>query len=633
MKNKIVIALATLFGVLAFFNTVNVQADSQSDIQADIQKQISDLDKTSQEAQKASDDMTNSHQVNNGNGQNIDVGQLEQNVGRDPNEISAQVIKQHLNANDMDWVNNNILQNYQMYYQSAGITDVSGNVAHTLSDLFQNINTNVIYALVDEGLARLFNLATISDGTNNILAQISRFNQNVWTMATFRELISIAFVSGVVWAFIAFAKDIKRLFFSFLIFIIGSVWVLAGGSTLTAINNYTSVAQTTVFQATSNTNQNNVTDTGTSFEKAVRHQYFVKAVERPFYLGNFGVTSADQVKQEDGDPYKLLGSKSSGKVKQNFSNQKYMKAGSSYSWLQATIAFMSPAVSTAYAVPYLGIGIYNMLLQLGAILLYFIAPFVALLSLIPKYSGMLMKTVAKAVGLLVGKIVLLFGIVFVNWTGDLVDVIVPAHNSASAMLNSLLFITLMVALWKKKGTVANLIAGNSTASNMANAMSLSAPIKKGGGVVKGALSSYVGNRLANRRKNPEEEEEEQNQRAADELRKRRIDSYLDEQEHKQQQEQQEAGRERRLADGGLVNRHSTNNYGESEEGSTGQRGRRSFETNDSQKPEITRRDSLLNKSELRENAQRNVNNQNHRSIDLEKDLKTTDHQEQSGVPD
>lgn len=644
MKNKIIIGLATLLGALVFFNSPNVRADGQSDAEAEVAKITQGVDSTN--------DALNQAGVNDGktSGIKIDadskdnkgtVGDVDRVVGRDPDEISADVIKQHLNANDMDWVNQNILQNYQMYYQSAGVTDLSGNVAHMLSDLFQNINTNIVYSVTDAGLSRLFDLTTITSSMNTVIAQIGIFNQNIWGLDVFRWLLALAFAVGLVWAFVVFAKDLKRLWFVFLIAIMGAAWVGAGSTVLTNLNNYTSVTQTAVFQATSNTDQAKVADTSNSFKNAIRHEYFTKTIERPFYLGNFGVPSADKVDSSDGDPYKLLGSKASGKVKKDFSNQKYMKAGSSYSWLQTTIAFMSPAVSVAYAVPYLGIGVANMVLQLGAIAVYFIAPFIALLSLIPKYSGLLMKTIAMGVGMLLGKIALLFGIVFVNWTGDIVDIVVPPVNNGSAMLNSLLFIVLMIILWKKKGAIVNLIAGGASIGNMADKLSLSRPAKRGGGIAKNALASYIGNRFANKKKvgEPDEEDpEELEELQEEERRNERLDSFLDEQDLQRQREQEKAERASRLSHQNIHdvarNLGVLDHEQEREERLTdlNQDGGRHLDTNESGKPKVKRRAELI---EDEPNSSENgpTNPSRKRDINLDRDLKTSDHKEKPGVGD
>ncbi|CAK1230491.1 CD3337/EF1877 family mobilome membrane protein [Fructobacillus cardui] len=636
MKKKSMVVMGVMFGLLAFFASPTVHADPQSDAQAEVQKQIDGIDKSTEAGQQAVDEITKDHKTDTGNkdGSQVDVGGIDRSVGRDPDQISAEMIKQKLAVNDMNWVNQNILQNYQMYYVMGSPTDFSNNMAHMLADFFQNINTNIVYSMTDTGLSHLYDLSGISSSMNQVLGQVATFNRNMWSNRAFQGLACLALAVGAVTAFVKMAKDYIRLGLVLLMVVIGTVWVSVGGTFLTTLNSYTTSVQAEVFQATANTDQAEVQDTGANFSNAVRHNYFTKTVERPFYLGNFGVTSADKVNNADGDPYLLLGSKSQNKVKKNFSNQQYIKAGSSNAWFQTTLAFMSPAVSVAYAVPYLAIGIGNMLLQLGAIAVYFIAPFVALLAFIPRYAHLLTKTMAMAVGLLLGKIGLLFGIVFVNWTGNLVDVIIPPVNSGAVFLNAFVFIFLMVVLWKKKSSLVNLIAGGSEAGQMTDRFSLSLPVKSGSHLLSGAVSSYLGNRFANRNRDSENEEEEEKKQEEMERRNERMDAFLDEQEIRRHQEKQQAKRERRLADdeglhqpfsdrSSVPNGYHQSGERERKEGITndGQAGHRQFDTHGVEKPVVYRREELLRQKPTKED------------IDLEKDLKTVTHESKSGVPE
>lgn len=61
---------------------------------------------------------------------------------------------------------------------------------------------------------------------------------------------------------------------------------------------------------------------------------------------------------------------------------------------------------------------------------------------------------------------------FVSWVGNVTDVVVPVKGSASAMLNSIVYITLMILLWKNKSWLVQTITGSSVANNAMNKISM-----------------------------------------------------------------------------------------------------------------------------------------------------------------
>lgn len=550
MKNKIGWFLAVILALTAFFFVTNPGHFVSAD---DLDQAIEAGKQGAKEVEQQYGDDGSRVKAIGEHGANVVPGQKSDS---DP-MFDANEIKSHLDKKDMDWVNQNIIVNYKMYHVGAQWNEPSRAISHVLDDLFISVNINIIYAMTDKALALLFDLPKITSSMNNVLTQVQKFNKNIWYLKAFQGLVIVLFAFGVTYAFVKSSKDLKSILIVLLMAVLGTGWISSGGQVLTTINNMTSTTQSAVFTATSGTDQSNITGTSDDFKNSMRYKFYTESVERPFALGNYGVASISQVKERDGDPYRLLGGKVTDQVLngKEYGNNDFVTKNSSKNWYQTTIAFVSPFVSLAYAVPYLAIGIVNMFLQLAAIVLYYVAPFTVMLSFIPKYASSAIRTAMQALAVLMGKVVLLFGILFVGWTGQIVDIIVPPTDSASVILNALLYITLMIALWKNKGHLANAIAGNSVVGNMADKMSmtrgghaLSGAVKEGFDTVKGGT-----NYLKQRRQDKSDKDKESNRKAQEEAdkeeqmeRNSRLDSMLDDYEADKEAKDRQSNRKKHL---------------------------------------------------------------------------------------
>ncbi|MCM6832639.1 hypothetical protein NE282_01725 [Leuconostoc mesenteroides] len=388
-------------------------------------------------------------------------------------KYSEKDIKTVLGANDIDWINSHIAKNFTVYYQSGSLTDLGLSSAHLVASLFMSLNLYIIYPLFDTALSKMFDLTNITQGINDIFSNVQQFTKQTWAGAVFKQLLYTAFGLGLVWVFIQSVKSgagLKAILSVLLVAIIGSAWISAGGTVLTKVNEFTSTAQTAMFTETSNIN-GQFTDSGDKFESAIRRAYFEKAVIRPYTLANFGTTNLD-ASEKDGS-YRLIGGKADSDVIDALAKSNdYLSKDGGEEWYQASVGLMAPIISLAYGIPLLMIGVFNLILQLGAILLYYLSPFTVLLSLLPRFSNSALKTGLSALGLLFAKIGLLFGIMFVSWVGTVTDTIVPVTNSASALLNSIVYIVLMVLLWKNKSFLAQTVTGSSMANQALNKIQL-----------------------------------------------------------------------------------------------------------------------------------------------------------------
>lgn len=381
-------------------------------------------------------------------------------------------IKNRFMNNDIDWVNKNISKNFTAYYQSGSLTDLGLSSAHLVASLFMSLNLYIIYPLFDTALSKMFDLTNITQGINDIFSNVQQFTKQTWAGEVFIQLLYTAFGLGLVWVFIQSVKSgagLKAILSVLLVAIIGSAWISAGGTVLTKVNEFTSTAQTAMFAETSTTGDtySNTDD----FQSKIRGVFFDKAVIRPYTLANFGTTNLD-ASEKDGS-YRLIGGKADSDVIDALAKSNdYLSKDGGEEWYQASVGLMAPIMSLAYGIPLLMIGVFNLILQLGAILLYYLSPFTVLLSLLPRFSNSALKTGLSALGLLFAKIGLLFGIMFVSWVGTVTDTIVPVTNSASALLNSIVYIVLMVLLWKNKSFLVQTVTGSSMANQALNKIQL-----------------------------------------------------------------------------------------------------------------------------------------------------------------
>ena len=467
---------------------------------------------------------------------------------------TKKTIKDKLKYNDIDWINKNISNNFTAYYQSGSWTDLGLSSAHLVASLFMSLNLYIIYPLFDTALSKLFDLTNITQGINDIFSNVQQFTKQTWAGAVFKQLLYTAFGLGLVWVFIQSVKSgagLKAILSVLLVAIIGSAWISAGGTVLTKVNEFTSTAQTAMFAETSTTGDTySNTD---EFQSKIRGVFFDKAVIRPYTLANFGTPNLD-TSEKDGS-YRLIGGKADSDVIDALAKSNdYLSKDGGEEWYQASVGLMAPIMSLAYGIPLLMIGVFNLILQLGAILLYYLSPFTVLLSLLPRFSNSALKTGLSALGLLFAKIGLLFGIMFVSWVGTVTDTIVPVTNSASALLNSIVYIVLMVLLWKNKSFLVQTVTGSSMANQALNKIQLTqagqramlagsemvSSTKHGLENVKGFSGRHAKDKLEDKSKGKDNEDYDEN--------RDRRGNAPDEQEMRELEEQRRQERAQRLAD-------------------------------------------------------------------------------------
>lgn len=555
---RIVLGMAVLLATVFFVPTSQVNADGigNSNNNSPLKQKVDEQNGNTSSSDNKTTTPQNSLGTNtkNGLGQDVKENNSISNDGSAPNVTKKEIVL-HLDAvpSDMDWVNEKVVPNMRLYHETGSITDFGLGAAHVATDILTALNLYIIYPLFDKALSVMFNLSNITNSFNGVFTDVQNFAKASFASTAFQGIVYAFFGIGLVWVFIKQTHTIKNVLIILLILVGGTAWINSGGLVLQKVNQLTSMAQVQVFQATKDL-PNGTADTGNGFQNALRKEYYSKAVERPFALGNFGKVSVEEATANNnpqGDPFRLMGGGVDDTVIKSFAGKNnYISKDGGQEWYQAAIGLMSAPMSVAYGIPLLMIGVANLLVQLGAILLYYLAPFTIMLSMIPKFANSFLKTMLGALGLLLAKIGLLFGVMFVSWAGAITDAVVPVQGSASAMLNSIIYIVLMVLLWKNKSWLVQAITGSSVANNAMNKISLTksgrkmldtagqmgASVQNTYGKARDMRSRYQDNRKNNKKDEQDEPDEMKRPRQRDD----------DNMPTPEQREAQQKAREQRL---------------------------------------------------------------------------------------
>ncbi|MCM0582709.1 hypothetical protein H9L19_04720 [Weissella diestrammenae] len=434
---------------------------------------------------ESSKDNTNQVHDNNTSGLN--------NLKEEDNGVNRENIRRWIDEGDIDEINKNIIDNYKIYTEISNWNDFSTMGAHFLSDLFMGINKDIVYALFDKIIAVVFDLTSVDKSTNKVMTHATKFTVNIWQNQSFKPIVYSVFAFALVWAFVSQfvgKNGVRGILSIILIFVIGSTWIAGGGSVLTKINTMTSTIQKEVFIASKDTGTDKMSDS-TTFQQAIRYQFFKRAIERPFYLGNFGTADPNKIdKKKMGDPEDFYGGYVNSNNVSDYSDNPYVSKDGKKAWKQFATSFVAPFMSIAYGIPVVMIGLLNLFLEIASVILYYVTPFVLLLSLIPRYSKSLFDLILMTFVVLFGKVFLIFGILIVNWVQEFADSLVPVNDMGSALANGAVYVGVMVIIWKKKGGFFSAITGSRAMQAGLDKVSLSKPLNAATNRGKQLINKY-----------------------------------------------------------------------------------------------------------------------------------------------
>ncbi|KRL37242.1 CD3337/EF1877 family mobilome membrane protein [Liquorilactobacillus uvarum] len=352
------------------------------------------------------------------------------------------------------------LDSFNPYMEKAGLTDVTLKAITALTGFFWEIN-RFVFKIFDFSLQMMFGATSINNGINTLIDKISNLSGQLWD-SLFGKFGIILFVISILSAFYVFAfknerDGLKRMFLTIVIVGFSAVWFKNSSYMLQTFNSISTTAQSSLMTLDNSQAVKNADATS-----IVRKSFFEKSIERPYYLMNYGKTDITNVQKSNENPYEFLSSnydKNSDSIseKVSASNNKYLKEN--YMYYKILIALMSPLVSISYGIPLFAIGFLNLCVQIFALVLSLILPIMALLSLIPKYSGSLFKGLLDVILLFFSKACLVLGILAINVCQEIVDIIIPPSSYAGYFVNALVLWLIMFFGWKNRSYLIKRFSG------------------------------------------------------------------------------------------------------------------------------------------------------------------------------
>lgn len=369
---------------------------------------------------------------------------------------SVKDILQSYNMNDIS----KTLDSFNPYMEKAGLTEIIFKAMTGLAGFFWEIN-RFVYRIFDYALKLMFGASTVNDAINNLIDHVTDLTGNLWD-SIFGKFGIILFVLAVIAGFYHFAfkneKDgIKRVLLSLIIVGFSMVWFKNSSFMLKTFNSISTTAQSQLMTLDDSEKVKNASATD-----VVRKTYFEEAIERPYYLMNYGETSAEAVEKDKKDPYEFLSAnydKDSDKIQNKVKKDGTKYTKKSYMYYKVLITLFSPLVSSAYGIPLFMVGFINLGVQIFALLLDLLLPVMALLSLIPKYSDSFFKGLMDVFMLFISKAILVLAILGINLCQSVIDIIIPPNSLSGYFLNAFIFYLILIFAWKNRNKIIQKLTG------------------------------------------------------------------------------------------------------------------------------------------------------------------------------
>lgn len=373
--------------------------------------------------------------------------------------VHAESVKDILQGYDMNEISKT-LDSFNPYMQDGGLTEIVFKAMTGLAGFFWEIN-RFIYKIFDYALKLMFGASTVNNAINDLIDHVTDLTGSLWD-SIFGKFGIILFVLAVIAGFYHFAfknerDGIKRVVLSLVIVGFSMVWFKNSSFMLKTFNSISTTAQSQLMTLDDSTEVKNASATD-----VVRKVYFEEAIERPYYLMNYGKTTAEAVQKDKQNPYEYLTTDYDKKQKDistsvNGSGNKYTKK--SHMYYKVLITLFSPLVSLAYGIPLFMVGFINLAVQIFALLLDLLLPVMALLSLIPKYSDSFFRGLMDVMLLFISKAVLVLAILGINLCQSVIDIIIPPNSLSGYFLNAFIFYLILIFAWKNRNKIIQKLTG------------------------------------------------------------------------------------------------------------------------------------------------------------------------------
>ncbi|MGX5378315.1 CD3337/EF1877 family mobilome membrane protein [Ligilactobacillus sp. LYQ135] len=367
--------------------------------------------------------------------------------------VHAESVKDVLQGYDMNEISKT-LDSFNPYMKDGGITEIIFKAMNGLAGFFWEIN-RFIYRIFDYALKLMFGASTVNDAINNLIDHVTDLTGNLWD-SIFGKFGIILFVLAVIAGFYHFAfknerDGIKRVVLSLVIVGFSMVWFKNSSFMLKTFNSISTTAQGQLMTLDDSEKVKNASATD-----VVRKVYFEEAIERPYYLMNYGKTTAEAVQKDKQDPYEYLTTnydKDQSHISDNVNRKGNKYTKKSHMYYKVLITLFSPLVSLAYGIPLFMVGFINLAVQIFALLLDLLLPVMALLSLIPKYSDSFFRGLMDVMMLFISKAVLVLAILGINLCQSVIDIIIPPNSLSGYFLNAFIFYLILIFAWKNRNKI------------------------------------------------------------------------------------------------------------------------------------------------------------------------------------
>lgn len=349
----------------------------------------------------------------------------------------------------------------------------SNTIAGFADSLF-NI-TLVLYEIFDFLIDKLYSM--------NVLAQlnetITTLTNHLWTTfkANYVGLILLFSLVSIARKFFLESAKEALLFLGkiFLVLVISGIWFPNASSYLNQMNDLSFEMQAEVLRTAGQLDATSALSGETELADAtateiIRNELFIQTVYRPFLLMNYGTTNGEKIndmyakvknkeipKNTNG---KYLASKEFAALDSKKQKEQLSELAKHNPYLTGekvmfkyVIALLSIVAILVFGLILTLISFINVWLQLLTVLYQYILPLIALVSLLPRYSGGLMNSIGNIIKLYFFKALLALGILMFCLINVTIDLLIPPENYVPVLANLFTKMFVYLLLWKGRGFI------------------------------------------------------------------------------------------------------------------------------------------------------------------------------------
>lgn len=361
-----------------------------------------------------------------------------------------------------------------------------------------------VVLLVDTSMEKLYSLEPI-DKFADTLTNVSTTVYNT-LKRHFGQMLFIFAIGYMIYLSVvrqSVKEAVRRAFLFLMVLVVGGYWMMNAGYFMKTLNSLSTEAHGYLLNAgnglikiadgegvyadTKNIDKDNLLN-GTV--AVMRNVYFDLALKKPYLIVNYGETSESKINNNDPDAEDLPGGTSYTRVDRLLAfdltsdgqkerkkvvgdevesyNNENMGSGSVFS--QMGQAFISLLGAIFLGIPFVLMALFNFILQLLALGLAFVLPFVFILSYIPHFAYSGFVTIGKLLSVFVLKAMLGILVCFVYVLCFIVDVLLPPIDFAMYLTNLVVLLVVLLIMIVKRDAIIKLVTAGRVQSFDGNLM-------------------------------------------------------------------------------------------------------------------------------------------------------------------